>query len=79
MPPMSLIRPYVATSPVAQLVTDEVDAPDVVPISGPQPDRFTCQYKTAAEGNDQDLRLALIRLAKCVGRYGYSFLVRKPR
>jgi putative transposase len=38
--------------------------------------RSTCQYKTAAEGNDQDLRLALIRLAKRYGRYGYRKIAR---
>ena len=38
--------------------------------------RSTCQYKTAAEGNDQGLRLALIRLAKRYGRYGHRKIAR---
>lgn len=38
--------------------------------------RSTCQYKTAAGGNDEELRLALIRLAKRYGRYGYRKIAR---
>ena len=33
--------------------------------------RSSCQYKAALKPNDEDLRLALIRLAKQYGRYGY--------
>lgn len=33
--------------------------------------RSTCQYKVAPKPSDEDLRLALIRLAKQYGRYGY--------
>jgi len=33
--------------------------------------RSTQQYKAAANNSDEDLRLALIRLAKQYGRYGY--------
>ena len=33
--------------------------------------RSTCQYKAAPKPSDEDLRLALIRLAKQYGRYGY--------
>ena len=33
--------------------------------------RSTHQYKAAPQNSDEDLRLALIRLAKHYGRYGY--------
>lgn len=33
--------------------------------------RSSCQYKAALKPNDEYLRLALIRLAKQYGRYGY--------
>ena len=33
--------------------------------------RSTFQYKAVPKDNDEDLRLAMIRLAKQYGRYGY--------
>src|SRR5690606_4645120 len=38
--------------------------------------RSTHQYKIAAGSSDEDLRLALIRLAKQYGRYGYRKITR---